>query len=304
MKEFSDLVTLQKVLDWAEKQGLWILYLDISGNLRFFYYTRGFWSAEKEMSLKRADIAKNIGDQMKALDSLLYHINVACKQGNKREVERTVSEMRRLYQECSEAGLSWLEMVEYNHVCALILQIQKSSNWKEKCLKLWEDNQILLEEHDEISKSPQIWSSFNFHYNVNLRYLAKHYLIMEDWEKARDMLNRALADSQEKGFQRGQVLVSLYLADLDIKQTRFNEALENLNGLVLGVRIMKDKLALGQLNMLRGDALFGVSEFPEALIAYQDAQCHFRDLEHRELLKSVEGNIQQTKRRINNFPHA
>ena len=123
--EFSDLISLQRFLDWSEEQGDRNTFLKVSGNLRFFYYTRGFWAAEKEMSLKRVRVAKDLGYQNMALDSLLYHINVACKQGNKAEIEKHISEMLRLYNECCKTGLSWIEMVEYNHVCALIAQVQK-----------------------------------------------------------------------------------------------------------------------------------------------------------------------------------
>ena len=300
--EFSDLVAVQATLQWFRDQGKLREFLALSRNLRYFYYTRGFWEPERSLDRQCVEVAEQLGDEVAKLDALLYLLNVASKQGNHAEIQDNLVEMDRLWKRRDIIKLPELKRVEYRHVLALIAQLQKYSGWEEKCLDLWQENLEWLESHsDEASGNSQEWNSFSFHYNVNLRYLANHHFEMGNWEEARKYFDRALRDSQEKCFERGRLWVTIKLAALDIRQEQPQIALNALNEIASSVDALKDVLTLAQLNMLRGDALVALCNPREARLFYREAREAFRLLEQMQCLECVENKIKNALEVENSF---
>ena len=296
--ESSDLATIKATLNWFYDQGQYREFLELASNLRYFYYTRGYWELERDLDNRRLEVAKQLEDEFQQFDALLYRLNVACKQENSREVEDSLPELNRLWNSMQQkhADLPDLKRIEYYHVRALTGQmlgkLGKYNAWKEECLKFWQENVDWLEAHlSEAVNSEKRWNSLKFHYNVNLRYLANHYFELEKWVEARKLFEKALLDSQSQCFERGRVLVMLKLAALNIQEEDFGEALKTLDEITGSVSDLEDALASGQLNLLKGDARFAIGDPIEALIFYRKSRVYYDLLENQQCLERVESKI-------------
>lgn len=73
---------LEFALAWCVGHDRFADAIAISRESRYYYYVRGLWSSTPDMSMIRANVARQIGDFSEELGALVYRSNIAAKQHN------------------------------------------------------------------------------------------------------------------------------------------------------------------------------------------------------------------------------
>ena len=290
----SDLKTLQSVLHWAKESENCLVYCEIARNLRYYFYTRGDWDAESELSAQRVEFAEERNDWIEKFEALIYCLNVECKRGNSLRVDEIFEKVKSSIKEHDIIELPDLTQVEYRHVKALVERLRANDDWQIKCLELWNENLNWLEQHSTVaSRNPEDWIGFDFHFDVTLRYLASQYKVLNDLEEAEKAFDRALAHSKQKGASRGQVWMELERADLHIQKDQFVQAWEILAAQTSEARELKDIAVLARMFLLKGEALHGMRRLGEAHSFYRQAQTYFQDLGNMDQFHEIAGRLKK-----------
>ncbi|MEN6520518.1 MAG: NB-ARC domain-containing protein [Armatimonadota bacterium] len=185
---------VEAVLAWAFDAQHYTNVIRIAKGVRYFYYVRGNWSSKTSPSLLRAQAAHMLEDISEEFDALVYHINVASKQGDLDEVGKHLDRIETLStHEC----ISPTQMIDYQHARALYYL---AAGRLDEAKALWDKNLSMADglPHEVL--------------NANRRWSALCLYQMGQLDQARSLFEELLDDAQRHGFTRGTLAAMVKLA--------------------------------------------------------------------------------------------
>lgn len=196
-------------------------YITIIRNLKYYIYVRGKWEkGENSIHLKRAQVAKMIGDKEEELEAYCDYINIMSKSKNTTEAEKYLE----IATNIKNAGIDNRRILcLYNHVKALYLYncVEK---YKE-AYELWEYNEKNY--FEDISEYRRL---------VNNLWSNRCYLKLEkNLNKVVELFKIKSQEMLEKNFIRAAIDYELLLVAVLIRQysesenNSFLEEAENWN---------------------------------------------------------------------------
>lgn len=181
-------------------------YIEISKNLKYYIYVRGYWVVgENSMLVKRIEAAKQTKDINAQLEGVCDYINQMSKQKNEQEANKYIQIASELFKQNKQI-IERRILALYNHVQALYLY--NCCQEYKKALDLWKENE------------KKYWNDINeYRKLVNTLWVNKcNYRIEQDFEKLYKFTLKNYEDSIEKKFTRGIIDYQLLLCNILLKQ--------------------------------------------------------------------------------------
>jgi hypothetical protein len=196
---------LEYAISWAMDHGQWRSVIELGREMRYYYYVRGLWSPQTDVSLLRADAANKLGDFQEEFDALTYRLNIFAKQGNQAGATSLIERVQALLQ-LHSGELTPKSVAAYRHARALHLvnlgQLADAAD-------LWSASMV----------QPEVLGQAD--YSANLRWYGDCLIRMGGDKRAegRSLLLKASKHAEDYGFERAQVLIELWLARLDLEDS-------------------------------------------------------------------------------------
>lgn len=225
------------VLDYCyERKNHWQDYIIISGNLRYYFYTRAIWEqGDNCIHIKRANLAHKIGQLEEEFSALTYYINIASKYHEIETVDRYIIRAEEIIKACNIDDES---IFRFKHAKGLYYY---ASNNYEKALELWDS--ILTEEaitdntHDR--DAAERW-----------RLKCKYKLFSDNpviiSEEIIPKCEKFLAKAKKKKMVRSAVDYTLVIVEANISLNNYEEALKHLTTIEDDVLKLNDKLYIAR----------------------------------------------------------
>jgi len=220
---------IEAVLDWALENKRYEEIIQITRDIRYYYYVRGIWSTS--INILRAEVARKANNADVEFEALVYHINIASKQNNIQEVEKYLP---RLMELAENNEMSADNLVDFRHASALYYLARQEYD---TALQLWKENL------SRGNLSPHAS-------NANRRWMAVCLQEKGQLNEAAKLFDEVLTDAQKQDFVRGVVSVETHLAFIALDQFDLDGAEKRLSHALHHAKEIKDKRAIAELNHL------------------------------------------------------
>jgi hypothetical protein len=261
---------LEAVLTWCFAQERYQDVIDISKDVKYYYYVRGVWTTQN--NLMRAEAAKLLDDKFVEFEALVYHINIASKQNNIGEVEKYIDRLDEL---SLLPGLESQSLVDFRHAKALYYLARHDND---QAIELWKTNLSVgeLSEHSD---------------NANRRWMAVCLYDSGKIDDAKMIFENIRLDAETQNFDRGIISAETYLASIAIDQNQLNNAEKWLTHASTLALTIQDRRAVAEINQIYSryyleiDDKFQSREYIEnAIDGFERLGLHNKLLEARKML--------------------
>ena len=195
-----------EVLEYLQNAKRYKEYIDIVRELKYYIYVRGMWKlGEESLHLKRAFLAKRIGNKTEELEGLCDYINICSKSKNKLEAEKYLEIAEEIVNE-NFNNIDKRVICLYFHVKALYLN-NCIGDYKTS-YEIWKNNREKYFEYvNEYRKL------------VNRLWEDRSYLKIENnIDKVCQILIESCNNAKEKNFVRGIIDYQLLIASKKIEK--------------------------------------------------------------------------------------
>jgi tetratricopeptide (TPR) repeat protein len=254
--------TMLSVIEWCYENKRYKDVVEISKNARYYYYVRGYWSNEHSINVLRASSARELSDPVEEFDALVYHINIASKQGSLHEVEKYLPRLDELL---GENTFPEKNMAALRHARALYL-MEKGE--LENARALWEQN---------LNGAINL---YDYNSNVYKRWATTCLYRMGKLEEARRLFVELIKESADARFRRGVVSAEIGLLQVDLSLQKLDDFELRIDRTMNEAIEIKDQMYIGQLYELYGDYLFVKGEKGTASEYMRKAVETFKRLGH------------------------
>jgi tetratricopeptide (TPR) repeat protein len=242
--------TIESVMHWAYRQRRLREFITLSCDMRYFYYVRGVWS--HPFDTMRADASKELGDAVGEFDALVYHINIASKQGNHREAEQYLPRLDEL---AASGSVPTASLIDYQHAMALY---RLSLGQHSEARALWESNL----RRSDLSSHALI---------TNRRWLGVCLFLMGQLDAAEQLFRQVLDDAKQHDFARAGIAAETYLAQIEMNRGDYQAARPRLNRALEQAMVVDDRRARADINKVRGRLYAATGDIAIADHAFADA---------------------------------
>ena len=123
-------------------------FINITHDLRYFYYTRGIWTNDNEnVHIRRAKLAEETGDHEKEFDAYVFYVNVAAKLNDNSELSHEI--IRILEDKFMKYSEELKPNAIFNYKHALSLYDYSQNNFQ-KAMDRW--NEIVSNDYPDSKK--------------------------------------------------------------------------------------------------------------------------------------------------------
>lgn len=295
MYQKSEKKNVEAALDWAVEAERHEDVVKLTKNIRYYYYIRGHWSVENSVNLKRAEAAQSVDDIVTVFEALVYHLNIACKQGNLCEANKYIHKLERMYTQADVLQIPETEKIEYRHALALFKLERDRGDDRQEAKSLWQQNLKVMQES---KTSPCVGSQcpenrLEFQINANLRWLATCHILLNESVEARKLLDEVVEHSDDHNSTRGSIWAQVKLASVDVKEELFDTALGRLDRLVESARKINDPLIMGDIALLYGEMYLNRDQAEKARMWLNLAADGFDGVAHVKRLGKAQKLLQE-----------
>ena len=231
MREFDSInqkESLQFVLDYCYSNSLYNDYVNISNNMRYFFYTRSIWKVgDNCVHIKRAYAAHQCGDYISELEAYVYYINIASKYRQFLGIEKYIKRVEEIIESHSIRQSAPETYFRYKHTMGLYYYHN-------------DDFQIALSIWKDILKDPIITSEIH-DIDAAKRWYTKCLIKCTENPNITDIdliseISHLLAEARAHNFERAIIdftlmLVMIYTLEnhrLQAKELLFDDEIKEL----------------------------------------------------------------------------
>ncbi len=225
--------TVCMAIEWTLKNGRYSDTITLAKDARYYFYVRGLWSMQPSIHLLRAAAARALSNPQEEFDALVYHANIAAKQGNLQEVEKLLPRLDELR---TSSPLSADSLLAMNHARALYLLAQRKTDEAEA---IWRSNLA------------QLAPTAAHAYSANSRWLGVCLYKQHRLAEAREVFMEALPHAKQHGFLRAEVSINLQLLSIALDESEMKLAKDLLAALATSVEQVQDRAYLAALEFAR-----------------------------------------------------
>lgn len=252
---------LMMVLDYCYKEEKYSDFIEISKNLRYYFYTRGIWSTNSDcVHLRRANAAHEINDAHEEFEALVYYVNIAAKYNQLNNLEQHINRLENI---CKSVQIDNEAFFRYKHVLGLYYYAKKEFNL---ALNQWNE---ILNSDDKISHNVHDVDAAK---RWRLKCLMEH--TDSDPQTIIDNCLSLLDDAKNHNFERSILDYSLIIVDEALKKNDLQTAKDLLKDIEELVYMVNDLLYLARycfLNaMCLGDTEQGIEFIDLAIEHYKE----------------------------------
>jgi hypothetical protein len=271
---------IEFAIEWANKNQKIEYVINISENVKYYYYIRGIWSSP--LNLLRAEVARKISNTQVEFDALIYQLNILCKQGNIDEAEIYVPKLNDLK---SQNSFSETSLIDYKHAIALY-HLKKGKF--DIAIKLWEEN----------LKNKKIIAHQT---NANKRWLAIGLFTKRtpsDLSEAKKILNELANDTGNENLIHSALSANIYLTKIDFIENNPDKALPRIKASLDTSEIRKEAAFVPEFEMLLGEYSMKKELYPDAKKYFENASDHFDKLGKSDKVNEISIQLNQLKNKF------
>ncbi len=245
--------TIQALLLWCAAQGRHADVIALVDGVGYYYYIRGLWRDDAPPNLLSAQAARQLGNPVKEVEALAYHIHTLSAQGNITEMERYLPQMRAL----AEATPLPNEVAfNVQHALALYAMTRQDVDAAQAA---WLQS---LRRAEEVSALPFL---------IQRQWVATCLYVKGAWVQAQHLLRECLRDAERLGSQRCVSFCKIRLAAIDLDLGELEAAAALLADTRVTVYRYQDREHIAEiqqltarLHQLRGDQAAARATLSEA----------------------------------------
>lgn len=190
--------TVHSVIQWTAQHRRHAETLQLGRGSGYYYYVRGLWDKKPYLNMMRADAAHHLGDPVREVDALSYHVHMLSRQGNLAEAATHLAYLDAL---AAATPLPADSFFEYQYATALYWMAHHDLDAAQAA---WEKSLVRAE-----GLPVQL-------HVINRQWVATCLYQKGDLAAAQALFRAALRDAEQIGFQHYIVFSKIKLATIDL----------------------------------------------------------------------------------------